>query len=125
MDTKHYPENTEQVADRPLARPAVDIFENQDELLLVVDMPGVDARDVSVDVDKDVLTIIGKRNWSPGNGARLLFGEPEAFDFKRVFTLPSSIDADKIMADLRGGVLEVHLPRHEKTKARRIAINAG
>lgn len=125
MDTKHYPESTEQVVDRPLAKPPVDIFENQDELLLVVDMPGVEPRDVSVDVDKDVLTIVGKRNWKPGNGARILFGEVEAFDYKRVFTLPSTIDAEKIKADLQGGVLEVHLPRHEKTKPRRIAINAG
>lgn len=124
MQTKNYPENTEQVADRALVRPPVDIFENQDELLLVVDLPGVQSRDVSIDVDKDVLTIVAKRDWKPGSGARILYGEAEAFDYKRVFTLPNSIDAEKIKADLNGGVLEVHLPRHEKTKSRRIAINA-
>lgn len=112
METKNYPENTEQVADRALVKPPVDIFENQDGLLLVVDMPGVKAEAVSIDVDKDVLTIVGKR-------------ERESFDYKRVFTVPNTIDADRIKADLKAGVLEVHLPRHERSKARRIAINAA
>ncbi|MFO0749083.1 MAG: Hsp20/alpha crystallin family protein [Myxococcota bacterium] len=125
METKQYPETTEQTVDRALVRPPVDIFENQDELLLVVDMPGVQPKDVSVDLDKDVLTIVGKRDWKPGNGGRVVYGEAEAFDYKRVFTVPNTIDADKIKAELVHGVLEVHLPRHERTKPRRITINAA
>jgi len=123
METKTYPENTEQVADRPLVKPPVDIFENQDELLLVVDMPGVAPDAISIDIDKDVLTIVGKRASAVGQ-ARVLFGDADAFDFKRVFTVPNTIDPDKIKADLDAGVLEVRLPRHERSKARRITINA-
>ena len=122
METKNLAEATESVADRPTYKPAVDIFENADELLLVVDLPGVQPSGVSVDLDKDLLTIVAKRESRVGDGVRVLAGDPQAFDFKRAFSVPNTIDADKIKADLVGGVLEVRLPRHERTKPRRIQI---
>lgn len=120
MDTRMTP--TETMNERPTVRPACDIYENQDELLLVIDLPGVPADAVSVDLDKDTLTIIGKRNQALPEGARLLAGQGFGWDFRRQFTVGSQIDQDKIRADLKDGVLEVHLPRHERTKPRRIAI---
>ncbi|MCC6624116.1 MAG: Hsp20/alpha crystallin family protein [Deltaproteobacteria bacterium] len=125
METKTYPETTEPVADRPVVKPAVDIYESADELLLVVDLPGVQPGDVSVDIDKDILTIQAKREGRPNGGARVLAGDTQPFDYKRVFTVPNTIDPDKIKADLVAGVLEVHLPRHEKTKPRRIQIGGA
>jgi len=121
MDPKAYSETTEPVADRPVVKPAVDIFESADELLLVVDLPGVQPSAVSVDLDKDMLTIQAKREGRP-IGARVLAGDTQPFDYKRVFSVPSTIDPDKIKADFVAGVLEVHLPRHDKTKPRRIQI---
>ncbi len=125
MDTKNYTEPTEPVADRPLVKPAVDIFESADELLLVVDMPGVHADGVSIDIDKDVLTISAKRGGRTNGGARVLAGDIQPFDYKRVFSVPATIDSDRIKAELVAGVLEVHLPRHERTKPRRIQIGGA
>lgn len=113
---------SENVQDRPTVRPACDIFENQDELVLVVDLPGVPSDAVSIDIDKDVLTIVGRRQVALPEGARVLAGHGFGWDFRRQFTVGSQIDQDKVRAELKDGVLEVHLPRHERTKPRRIAI---
>lgn len=108
--------------ERATVRPACDIYENADEILLVVDLPGVPADAVSVDLDKDTLTIIGRRNQQLPEGARLIAGQGFGWDFRRQFTVGSQVDQERIKADLKDGVLEVHLPRHERTKPRRIAI---
>lgn len=114
--------NAETTHERPSVRPACDIYENADEILLVVDLPGVPADAVSVDLDKDTLTIVGRRNQQLPEGARVIAGQGFGWDFRRQFTVGSQIDQDRIKADLKDGVLEVHLPRHERTKPRRIAI---
>lgn len=120
MDTRMT--QTETVQERPTVRPACDIYENQDELLLVVDLPGVPSDAVSVDLDKDTLTIVGRRNPSIPEGAKLIAGQGFGWDFRRQFSVGSQIDQERIKAELRDGVLEVHLPRHERTKPRRIQI---
>lgn len=135
MIQQHSAEPHEGVADRPIVKPLVDIFENPDELLLVVDLPGVSAQAIGIDIDKDVLTITAKRDGKPVNGHgqpgsagpsglghRLLAGEVASWDYKRVFTVPNTVDAERVQATYTAGVLEVHLPRHEKTKPRRIPI---
>jgi len=115
----------EPVADRPLVRPAVDIFENQDELLIVADLPGVTADTLSIDLEEDRLTIFGRRPEIAGDDARVLMGGRCGYDYRRVFTIPDAVDAEKITAELDAGVLRLHLPRHERTRPRRIAIKAA
>ena len=117
----------EPAADRAVVRPPVDIFENQDEILLIVDLPGVAADTISIDYDKDALTIQARRSdpVAAAQGARLMYGEAANWDYKRVFTIPTAVDAERIRADFKHGVLEVHLPRHERTKPRRIQIQTG
>lgn len=124
MQTENQIQGTESVNARPTVRPAVDIYENQDELLLIVDLPGVAPDQVQIDLDKDTLTILGKRPQSAPEGSRVLAGHAFGWDFKRQFTVPSEIDQDRIKADYKDGVLEVRLPRHERTKPRRIAIGS-
>lgn len=122
MQTKHQDPQTENVNARPTVRPAVDIFENADELLLVVDLPGVTQDNVQLDLDKDTLTIVGRRPQTPPEGARVVAGQGFGWDYKRQFVVPTEVDQERIKADLKDGVLEVRLPRHERTKPRRIAI---
>jgi HSP20 family protein len=117
--------STETTHERPALRPACDIYENQDELLLVVDLPGVPSDAVRVDLDKDTLTIVGRRSQRIPEGSRIIAGQGFGWDFRRQFTVGSQIDQDRIKAELKDGVLEVHLPRHEKTKPRRIAVQQG
>lgn len=124
MQTKNQTPSTEAVSARPTVRPAVDIHENKDELLLVVDLPGVHQDQVFIDLDQDTLTITGNRPESPPEGSRVLAGQAFGWDFKRQFTVPADIDQDRIKANLEAGVLEVRLPRHERAKPRRIAIGS-
>lgn len=114
----------ESVADRPVVRPHVDIFESQDELLIVADMPGVTPDSLSIDLEEDRLTIHGRRRELVGEDARLLMGARCGYDYRRVFTIPEAVDGEKISAELDAGVLRLHLPRHERTRPRRIAIKA-
>jgi HSP20 family molecular chaperone IbpA len=118
MDTRM----TETTTERPTLRPACDIYENQDELVLVLDLPGVPSDAVNVDLDKDTLTITGRRSQALPEGSRVVSGEGLGWDFRRQFTIGAQIDQERIKAELKHGVLEVHLPHHERSKPRRIAI---
>jgi HSP20 family protein len=127
MKTKNMPSSTAQpsteaVDTRATVRPAVDIYENQDEILLVVDLPGVSPDHVEIDVEKDILTIVGRRPDTVPEGARIIAGQGVGFDFRRQFNVGAQVDQDRIKADLKDGVLEVRLPRHERAKPRRITI---
>jgi HSP20 family molecular chaperone IbpA len=108
----------EKMQQRPTLTPTVDIYENNDEVLILADLPGVAKADLAVHLEKGKLTIDGKR--PPG-------GEPgaEAFDYRRTFAVPQGIDAEKIVAGLTGGVLRLHLPKSAALKPRQIEIKAG
>ncbi|TNF22279.1 MAG: Hsp20/alpha crystallin family protein [Deltaproteobacteria bacterium] len=116
---------SEPVTDRPIMTPAVDVYENQDELLIVADLPGVTSDSLSIDLEDDRLTIYGRRKALCSEDTPVLMGGGRAFDFRRVFTVPEAVDAEKITASLEAGVLQLHLPRHERTKPRRISIRTA
>ena len=113
---------TEKIEQRPAVAPAVDVFENENELLVVADLPGVSQDRMSIHFEKGRLTIEGKRA-SVAHAARI--GEIEAADFRRTFLVPQGIDAERIAADLSQGVLSVHLPKHASVKPRRIEVKAS
>jgi len=114
------PERSRQI---PAIAPVVDIFESSDEILLFVDMPGVAKDDVTVNIDNGKLTITGVRkiavqgavNWAE-------FGDVE---YARIFSVPQAIDLGRVNAELRDGVLRLHLPKSEEAKPRQIEINAA
>jgi len=113
----------ERTRERPAVAPAVDIYENQEEILLVADLPGVQRDHVSIDLEKDQLTLQARRSWEgapDGFPARF-----NAFDYYRAFLVPKGIDAEKISAELTNGVLRVHLPKSAAVKPRRIDVRAG
>jgi HSP20 family molecular chaperone IbpA len=112
----------EKIEQRPAVAPTVDVFENENELLVVADMPGVSQDRMAIHFEKGRLTIEGKRT-SPKGTARL--AETAAADFRRTFLVPQGIDAEKIAAELSQGVLTVHLPKHASLKPRRIEIRAS
>jgi HSP20 family molecular chaperone IbpA len=117
--TSDRPEKIEQ---RPAVAPNVDVFENENELLVVADLPGVSQDRMSIHFEKGRLTIEGKRTF-PKATPRL--AETAPADFRRTFLVPQGIDADKIAAELASGVLTVHLPKHASAKPRRIEIKAS
>jgi len=114
--------NAEKIEQRPAIAPNVDVFENENELLVVADLPGVSQDRMSIHFEKGRLTIEGKTapsKWAP----RL--AEAVTADFRRTFLVPQGIDAEKIAAELAQGVLTVHLPKHASAKPRRIEVKVN
>lgn len=108
---------------RRVAAPAVDVYENKDEVLLVADMPGVRPDDIVIRFERGELTLSGRRAKQPeGN---VLAAEHRFTDFQRTFTVPQSIQSDAINAEIAHGVLKIHLPKVSAQKPRQIAVKAS
>lgn len=101
--------------------PAVDILELPEELVLTLDMPGVKPADVEVNFERGELTVEGKRERVARKG-QCLVEEVEAGDYYRAFLISQDLAVDKINAELKNGVLTVHLPHAESAMPRRIAV---
>jgi HSP20 family protein len=101
-------------------RPPVDIYETPDELVLMADMPGVSGDNLEVNIEDGVLTVRGK----PALDSRgePIFREFELATFFRQFQLGTDIDTDKVQARLKSGVAELHLPKSERAKPKRIPV---
>jgi HSP20 family protein len=104
--------------------PRVDIYESADEVVLECDMPGVRPQDVDVRFEKGELSLLGKvqPRQAPAEYVNEEYG---VGDFYRSFAIAQEIDAAKISADYREGVLTVHLAKQERVKPKRIAVRAG
>ncbi len=107
---------------RPTLAPAVDVYENPEEVLLVADLPGVEPAGLSLSFEAGQLTLEGKRK--EGDRAALA-GDGRSYDYRRSFLLPEGIDASKIAAELKAGILKVHLPKAEPVRPRKIAVSAS
>lgn len=102
-------------------RPAVDIFETDEGLTLMADMPGVHKEGLEIDIDKGILSLKGKVG-EIGSGKNELYKEFILADYYRQFQLPDEVDPEKARAELKNGVLTLHLPKAEAAKPRRIEI---
>jgi HSP20 family protein len=107
----------------PGVAPPVDVYESDDEILLVADLPGVVPEALRVDLQNGELLLEAPR--SADTNARPVEAEFGDCAFQRRFALPTGIDAAKVTADLKNGVLELHLPKLEALKPRRIEVRAG
>jgi HSP20 family protein len=105
--------------------PSVDIHETDDALVIKVELPGVSKDDVSIDVHQNTLTLRGQREHEAEVKDEQYHRVERSYgSFQRSFTLPSTIDYEKVHATFKDGVLELHLPRLESAKPRQIAINS-
>ncbi|MDX8403344.1 MAG: Hsp20/alpha crystallin family protein [Mariprofundaceae bacterium] len=103
--------------------PSVDIRETDDALRVQAELPGVDKKDVHLDVKDGVLTLSGERRYekdvNEGNAHRI---ERAYGKYSRSFSLPRNVDAEKVSATMKDGVLEVKLPKRESAKPKAITI---
>lgn len=105
--------------------PAVDIFETEDDVTVVAEMPGVTAQGIDVTLEDDVLTIRGtKQEQNMGSTGRVLLREYEPGNYMRRFTVAETIDQEKIKATVNNGMLRVVLPKAEPAKPRKIEVQA-
>ena len=111
------------VAPAPL--PAADLYETEKELIVELDVPGFDEKELALEVSDHTLTVKGERVKEKEEKEKTFFlHERLEKHFERSFTLPADADVKKVKATFKTGVLEVHVPKIETVKARKIEIEA-
>jgi HSP20 family protein len=104
--------------------PPVDMYATKDDLVLTVELPGVSEKDVSVSITADLLTVKGERRCEPQVKEQdLLHLERTYGKFERLIQLPMAVQADRVKATYRDGVLEIRLPKAEELKPKEIKID--
>ena len=114
------------IENRPSMRsavPVVDIYENDDKILLHADMPGVTKETLSVNIDNGTLTLSGIRQLA-GSGVSS-WEELTDVKYMRNFSVPQNIDMERVEAEFKNGVLELHLPKAEAAKPKMIEVKAA
>jgi HSP20 family protein len=110
--------------ERPVL-PAVDIFEDAGGITLLADMPGVTKERLEVKLDGDSLSIEGRMELDAPAEMRAIWAEVSVPRFHRTFTLSRELDAGRIEANLKDGVLTLRVPKQAHAQPRRIQVNAG
>jgi HSP20 family protein len=105
------------------AFPLVNVFNDGEDFVLVAELPGVKKEDLDIQVRGDTLRIQGKKAISYDDGASVHRRERATGQFDRTLTLPAEVDAAKVAAEYRDGVLTLRLPRAESAKPRTVTIN--
>lgn len=118
------PVRAERVPNAPVYSPNVDILENSEELTLLADVPGVAPDSIDIQYEQGELTIRG-RVVPRSDGRTYLLNEYGVGDFYRVFQLGEGVDNAKISAEVSNGVLTIHLPKVERAKPRKIAVQGN
>ena len=109
----------------PIFAPSVDIFETDEALTLLADLPGVNAKDLTIDLKEGVLTLSSEAVPEGESEERDVFREYQTGKYYRKFNLSDVIDQSKIEAELKDGVLRLHLPKIEAVAPRKIEVRAG
>ncbi len=118
--------------DAPMARfdgftftPALDVVENENELVLTAELPGLKPEDVHVEVDNNILTLKGEKKAEfEKKDSRFHVWERSYGVFERMVPLPRTVKADAIVAEFDGGILRVKLPKIAEAKGRKIPVKA-
>jgi HSP20 family molecular chaperone IbpA len=102
--------------------PSADIYETENALTVVLEMPGVRRDDVDVSVEEGLLTVEGRIDFKTYEGMQPVYSEYNVGPYRRSFRISSQIDQAKISAEMRDGVIMLELPKAEAAKPRRITV---
>ena len=103
--------------------PAVDIFETEGEIVVKAELPGVDRKDITLHLENNVLTLKGERRFEKETKEENYHRIERAYGgFSRSFSIPATVDEEKIRADYRDGILKIALPKKEQAKPKQIRI---
>ena len=104
--------------------PAVDIFETENEIIVQAELPGVERKDVSLQLEHNVLTLKGERRFEKETKQENYHRIERAYGgFSRAFSIPAIVDDEKIHADYKDGILKILLPKKDQVKAKQIKIS--
>ena len=129
METKHtnsektHAKQVEQASERPSMAPSVDIYENDQEYLVIADIPGARTDDVQIRYENGTLSLKAIRESHKQKTP--ITAEFGSADYMRVFSLPEDVDASQIHAKLVNGVLNLQLPKLSQVKPRQITVTSG
>jgi HSP20 family protein len=105
-------------------RPSVDVHESDTAYVIEADLPGMEKKDISVDVDGSVLKLKGERSSEKEVKEDSFYRRERSFGtFQRAFSLPDHVDPESIRADFKDGVLKIEVPKPEKLKPRQITVH--
>ena len=104
--------------------PQTDIHESEDALFVTMDMPGVRKDNVDIQLEKNILSVTGRIDFSNYADLKPIYTEYNVGNYSRSFTLSGQIDKDRISASMADGVLALHLPKVEALKPRKITVQA-
>ena len=104
--------------------PVVDVYENDESIVVQAEVPGVEKKDVSVDINDGVLTLKGERKYEDEVKEDRFYQRERIYGkFQRAFRLPEGTDYDKINAEFKDGILKVTVPKVEEKKPKQITIH--
>ena len=126
---RQFPEVVKQVGVKPYqgsAYPKVNVYEYDDKIGIVAEIPGLEKGQLNVDVEEGVLTISGDKHgvWEE-DGAKVLRRELKSSSFKRSFTLGEMLNGNDIKANFKDGVLSIEIPKIEPAKPKKHSVNIG
>jgi len=121
-----YGEGDDQALTTSSFAPAVDVYENEHSVVLKIEVPGIDENDIDVRLENNTLTVHGERkierDEKEENYRRV---ERHYGSFTRTFTLPLTVDSEKVSANYDKGVLKIALPKKAEAKPKQIKVNVG
>ena len=124
-----FPEITKTVGVNPMqgtAYPKVNVYEYDDKVGVVAEIPGLDKADLQIDVEDGVLTIAGdKHGLFDDSGAKVLRRELKGSSFKRQFELGEQLDGENIKASFKDGLLSIDVPKVEPEKPKKLSVKIG
>jgi len=104
--------------------PAADIYETDDNIVIKAELPGIDKKDIAVDVKNRVLTLKGEHSSEDETKEDNYYRRERRHGrFERAFTLPTEVDLDKIKADYKDGVLKIEIPKLQEKKPKKITVH--
>ena len=103
--------------------PAVDVYEDEHKVTLKIEVPGIDEKDIDVQVENNVLTVHGERKIEKEENYRRV--ERQYGSFTRTFTLPPTVETEAVSATYDKGVLKIALPKKAEAKPKQIKVNVG
>ena len=111
-----FPDVTKSVGVKPFqgtAYPKVNVYEYDDKVGIIAEIPGLDKKNVSVEVEENVLTISGDKHGFEDDGGKCITRELKHSSFKRSFNLGEQLDGDEVSANFKDGILSINIPKVE------------
>ncbi|MCP4668923.1 MAG: Hsp20/alpha crystallin family protein [Deltaproteobacteria bacterium] len=104
--------------------PVVDIYDKDEAVVIKAELPGMDKKDIAIDIKDGVLTLKGERTHDKEVKEEDYFRKERAFgQFQRAFKLPAEVDPEKVKADFKDGVLKIDIPKPEEKKPKKITVH--